>query len=125
MDVAVVRLRRQGVKLSAEEVRAAVPVRGCLGVVSRLGRGPSDLVIVATLTTEQQTYPTLLPSLDHARLTRLRGHDLVIAGIEEVELSRRRIQTFAQSWWCRLLGSPSTSERERLRGWLPQAVSID
>jgi len=30
---------------------------------SRLGRGPNDLVIVATLTTEQQTYPRHLPSL--------------------------------------------------------------
>lgn len=110
MEVEVIRLRREGVRISIEELRRTPPVRGSLTVMSRLGHGSREQVITATLVCDK-TWPAVLPVLDHMRLTRLRGDQFILMGFEEVDLRRRQVGVFPQSWWCRIVRDPQARDR--------------
>jgi hypothetical protein len=103
--VDVIRLRSLGQKLSAGQLRTALPVRGALGVNTRIDASSrkQERIVVACLTDPVKASLPLLPVLDYARLTRVRGKSFVLVGFEEVELHRRVAQTHVQAWWCRLV----------------------
>lgn len=112
MEVEVIRLRREGVRISVDELRRTTPIRGSLTVMSRLGHG-NEKVITATLVSDKP-WPAVLPVLDHARLTKLRGEQFILIGFEEVDLRRRQVGVFPQSWWCRIVRDPEATDRFRM-----------
>jgi hypothetical protein len=101
MLVDVIRMRVKGSKVSKERLQAAEAVRGTLSVTMRLDYGQREQVIVASLVDVPRSQP-LLPVLDHMRMPKLRGESFLLFGFEEIELTRRTVESFPQVWWCRL-----------------------
>ena len=95
------RLRKAGNRLSRDQVHAYPPYRGDLVVFKRSDPWRNALVPVAGLVAKDgDTY--LLPPLDHVRIARWRGNDLVLVGLED-EGFRRENREQLQAWWVRLL----------------------
>ena len=106
MLVDVIRLRREGIKLPRDAVLAAVPVRGRLTIApSKQGYsgGPAKTIYDAHLSAGNDPNESqLLPSLHKARVTRIQGNALFVAGEERVG----RFGTppgYPQGWWCQMV----------------------
>lgn len=105
MLVDVVLMRIRGEPRRRADVQASVPVRGVLQLDHvRPGwhRGQRDAPLLAGLVVPGGS-EWALPPLDQARITRIRGPNLYIVGIEEITRDRRTVLTFRQAWWCRLV----------------------
>ncbi len=103
MDVVVMRIR--GEPRPKAEVRSAVPVRGVLQrdhVRPGWHHGQRNPPLLAGLVVPGAS-EWALPPLAQARITRIRGPNLYIVGIEEIVRDRRTVLTFRQAWWCRLV----------------------
>lgn len=95
------RLRKNGTRLPREKVGASQTYRGELVVFKRRDPWRNMLVPVAGLVGKDgDTY--LLPPLDHVRITRWRGSDLVLVGLED-EGFRKDNREQLQAWWVRLV----------------------
>ena len=102
MLVDVVRLRCEGVRLVRARVLAERPVRGELELSGpRYRRRDGNR---AWLTVPGRPDAEMLPALDEARVTRLRGDAFLVVGIERIEKYGRMWEDFPQIWWCRLAG---------------------
>ena len=101
MLVDVIRLRIEGRKIPRGELAGVQAVRGELTIVSAYdahrGKGQSVAHLVDSDT------QTLLPSLDQVRITRLRGSDFVLSGIETIEHRRKDFEHYPQAWWCKIV----------------------
>jgi len=100
MFVRVVLLRERGRRLSAEEVRAAQPLQGCITVCKE----PARRLPLG----QWQRVAMLMPHADAveplAELYRMRLHHwgrrgLVLSGVEEVWNYRRSASEYRQAWW--------------------------
>lgn len=89
----MVRLRRNGAKLSRDEVRACRPVRGDLSV--HMHRGVRQAIL---LPAEGRADPLVL---EDCILTQMRGESFLVVG-HEVEFRRGDTLRSEQAWWCRL-----------------------
>jgi hypothetical protein len=103
MLVDVVELRRGGEKRPREDVLVAQPVRGEL-MLHNIRPGTNhwrgrERPLQAGLM-RPGSYDWVIPPLDYARVTRIRGDSLVIAGFQETGL-RKATQIHRQTWWVR------------------------
>lgn len=62
-----------------------------------------ERVVVASLVHPTVAGPSLLPVLDHMRLTRVSGERFVLFGFEEVQETPKRVETYPQAWLCTLV----------------------
>jgi hypothetical protein len=108
MIIDLVCLRSRGERLPSAEVRARMassPLRGELQLTAdRPGWHPGQrnaprLAGVVAPGTVQWA----LPPLDRAQVLKIRGRDMLIVGVEEIELDRKRRAAYPQAWWCRLV----------------------
>jgi len=65
-------------------------------------RGKRNAPLLAGLVVPGETC-WALPPLDEARIIKIRGPNLLIQGIEEIQHDRRTVTTYRQAWWCRLV----------------------
>jgi hypothetical protein len=102
--VDVLLLRRDGARVRRDELRAATPVRGTLQL------GP-ELPSPFRRRREPPRFAGLirpgavdwaLPVLHEAIVTRIRGSQMVIASMEEIE-RHHRVDRFRQAWLVRVL----------------------
>ncbi len=103
MLVDVVELRRGGVRLPAEVVKAARPIRGLLHMdPSRPAwyRGQWHPPLMAMLLEEGRPEKLLEP-LDHASVTKIARGALLIVGLQEHIRPIRVREEYRQAWWCR------------------------
>lgn len=98
MLVEMVMLRTGGQKLSREQLRSRVPVRGDLSMFERRH------VAMAAVLPEGKRLPDNIPTLEEPRLTRIRGESFVLVGYESFHL-RGETKRYRQAWWCRLPGA--------------------
>lgn len=112
MLVDVVRLRSEGVRLAAEAVQAARPVRGHLRVWRWLDEGKAweeghragGYLTAAVLTPKPGMLggPALIPDLSPAELRRIDGDGLLLVGLEHLGDGNQE-RLFQQAWWCRVV----------------------
>lgn len=107
MHVEVIELRREGVKLTADQLRQAKPVIGRL----MLQRSPhawhaskARAPLVAMLIEDLPQVRTVLEPIDAARVVEIGQRGMLIVGMQEARRGRRYM-TFAQAWWARPVGS--------------------
>jgi hypothetical protein len=98
-------MRQDGRRIAREQLRLAPPHRGNLQVLRRRGAG-NDWFAIALLTGDDGNQR--LAPLDHARLMRWSGVDLVLTGVEHVGRLRDQRQQL-QAWWVRLLEDAATA----------------
>jgi len=94
MLVDVVPMREGGHKRPREELLGALAARGELVLGGVDAGGGGDEALVATLTISAAG-GRVLPALERARVVRMRGSSMVIAGVEDAGGRP------AQSWWVR------------------------
>jgi hypothetical protein len=115
--VDVVRLRRHGEKLPAEEIAVTRPVRGELTLSSRNATrspdGSGHLLVTSAMLARSGTTFELLPGLTDVHVTRLRDDSMVIVGREIVTGSAHTSWQGPQAWWCRLVRDGSAPEPVR------------
>ncbi|MDN4571926.1 hypothetical protein DBB29_25025 [Pandoraea cepalis] len=108
MLVDVKRIRREGEKLSKADFDASPSVRGHLCSWSYAGgyRGGKQLRVKAmTLTVCGRASGTpLLPTLHSVQYVRFNDGGVIFAGVEEIEVRRRHVEVYAQSWFCKPVG---------------------
>lgn len=106
MQALVYRQFSQGMVLGREAILRQGPARGTLSLRLRLiGRnGARWNVYLAALAREDDSY--VIPCLDGAVVTQIRGRWLHLAGMEVVprstSLTRPNPDCYPQEWWCRL-----------------------
>lgn len=94
-------LRKDGTRLSQDQIRSHPSRRGELVVFKRSDPWRNMMVPVAALLSKDGvTY--LLPPLDHVRVARWRDKDLVLVGLEDTG-TRRTNGEHLQAWWVKLL----------------------
>ncbi len=108
MLAVVYRMMDHGQRLERAAAQARSPARGELLLRARLtNRGPGWDVFLATLL--RPDYGYVLPPLDQAKITAIRGRWMLIAGTEVHPHSRnpKRLgaSSFEQEWWCRIEGA--------------------
>lgn len=96
MWVRVVLLRHEGVRRSAEEVRADSGQLGRIQVTREPGARLGQWARVALL----DIGPNLVWALHDVTLTRWTERGLVLAGVER-RWSRKSCVQLPQAWWCR------------------------
>jgi hypothetical protein len=112
MLVGVVEMRRNGQKLDAAELRAAVPVRGVLIVTTNPATRAGDPgTTYATLTNPRMSEP-LLPALREAHVSKLKGTQFIITGLETIVPKIGSSTTHPQAWWCRLVEDSTNSTQQ-------------
>ena len=117
MQVDVVCLRRNGNKLSPDEVRAATPLRARLTVdtvVAPAAPGePARRADVAQLWQVPDAHEdTPLGTLEYANVSRVGGASLMVVGVEPARSGPAR----PQAWWCRIV-LDETSDAEAPPEW--------
>jgi hypothetical protein len=118
MWVDVVCLRRDGVKLSPDELRSTAPRRARLtmntvAMGSPIDGVPARRADVAQLWSE---HGGLLGALEFARVSRVGGAGLLVVGVEVASGTSGH----PQSWWCRMLlaaGDSLSAEAMPASGW--------
>lgn len=103
MLVDVVQLRRKGLRLPPEEVRAAAPVRGLLCLdPTRPGyyRGQRNAPLLAMLLAPGEPRGLLDP-LDNAKVAKISRGAMLIIGTQQEVLHRRIYVDHRQAWWVR------------------------
>jgi hypothetical protein len=124
MLVDVVRLRIEGQKRSRETVLADTPIRGVFSLSpARPGyyEGQRNAPLLAGLVAPGGT-SWLLPPLDGAVVRRVRGNDLIVAGVEEIAHGRNYVN-YQQVWWCRVVSHGATIQREAPSGGRSAKIS--
>lgn len=107
MFVEVLKLRRDGRRLSAAEVQQCEPVRGHIRILkASLRRTDAQSDLWAALMPHPDAVEPLL-ELRKVRLVRWDQRGVVLSGVEET-WQRRHCETRRQSWWVRL---PERSDR--------------
>lgn len=101
MLVDVVCLRNKGVKRGREEVLLTRPVRGDLTLHAPCKLHMARPRPAAELLSGDGIGRHVLPPLDPARVSRIRGESFVVVGVEEYEGVGKVRLRFAQAWWCR------------------------
>lgn len=97
MHCTVYRLRRDGEKITPEEMRAAA-VRGWLYWGAKSLRGPQDKhAFLLARENGRVAYDEVLPTLTQARLVRIEYGGLLLSGFE-VRIDPW--QQLRQSWWA-------------------------
>ena len=116
MLVDVLLMRRDGVKLSAEAMQQAAPVRGHLALRAVPWRSqfqphmPLTPTVFASLHADTDLRePTLLPSLRQARIERLEGNAFVVVGIHSHGAYMREVE-YPQAWACRVVAQGGLNE---------------
>jgi hypothetical protein len=104
MWVDVVCLRRDGMKLPQEMVRAAAPVRGFLTIDTVALRPPPGeehhvRCDIARLWLDRSSAGTPFGALEYVRVSRAGGAGLLVVGIE----GGRGAEAHPQAWWCRVI----------------------
>ena len=105
MLVDVVCLRRDGRRLSNEEVKAAAPTRGRLVVKTRHALNQhGETARTADATFEPLPGQEALRRLDWVRVSTIQGDSIMVAGTE-IWNEKRMSSSFQcpQTWWCRLV----------------------
>lgn len=110
MLVDVVKMRRRGVKLSAQEIKSAVSVRGRLSIKTRpwreswLPNMPMEPTTFASLFDHLEDDPLArsLMELRQAHVNSLGADGFVIVGLERSGPDMREVDE-PQAWWCRLV----------------------
>lgn len=111
MLVDVVLMRRGGVKLPADRIKAADPVRGRLQIHTQpwqeswLPNEPKALTTFAYLYDHLEDDPLAQPvlKLRDARVNSMKGDAFVVVGKERSGPELREVDE-AQAWLCRLVG---------------------
>lgn len=109
MFCAVYRLRARGQKLEREVVQRH-PVHGELLFTERLHapRPGRSVMVAMLLRPDGESY--VIPVLDRARVTRIRGKGVLIAGTEVNPRGRGlkniKADRYHQTWWCVPAPSP-------------------
>lgn len=100
MLVDVVELFRDGVRLSHEEARAQMPVRGTLTIDKAMGWQSIELAPLTAM-----IVPIQLEPLGRARILYLRGRNLVLHGLQlgPNGAKKRNGSAHEQIWWCRIV----------------------
>lgn len=116
MLVEVVCLRREGVKLPPEELRAATPLRAYL-TIDTVSVGPP---IVESRRLRQDLARLWQPDgsqdvrtvdgLECARVSRVGGNALLVVGVETSRDESLSQAGHPQAWWCRVLIEPDADE---------------
>lgn len=116
MLVDVVLMRHDGVKLSAESMQQAAPIRGHLALRAVPWRSqfrpdlPLAPIVFASLHADTDLLePTLLPSLREARIERLEGNAFVVVGIHSHGAYMREVD-YPQAWACRVVAQGGVNE---------------
>lgn len=102
MQVTVIRLRRNGLKLAADDIRQAKPVAGQLKVTHvRPGHGNRVRQHLHAVLLDAR-YEHALPMLEPAVIKRIDHRGLLIVGVEHVPGYVRKSDeyTYPQAWWC-------------------------
>lgn len=103
MLVDVVRLRVDGVKLTAAQVQTAPRIRGELLYTSLL-LGAEGRVFEATIkSTSHSGGSSLIPDLTRATIRKIEGPNIMIVG-EELHGGFRPENRVPQAWWCKIVG---------------------
>jgi len=111
MWVDVVCLRRDGMKLPPEDVRAAPPLRARLTVDTVVIRGDADLpsrAELAHLWDDATPDGQPLATLECARVSRVGGAGLLVVGVEP----SRGGPAHPQAWWCRMVLDEAADARD-------------
>ncbi|HEX6706698.1 MAG TPA: hypothetical protein VF169_18210 [Albitalea sp.] len=125
MLVDVVCLRREGVKLQPEEIRAATPVRGYLTIDTvNLGppvpEAPCQRKNVARLWSAADSCP--VDGMECARISRVGGDALVLVGVETRPGELEEIG-HPQAWYCKVvLDSEEESRYDSVRDTGPDTL---
>lgn len=93
-------MRHDGRRIAREQLHKMPSHRGSLQVLRRHGAG-GDWFAIALLIGDDGNQQ--LPPLDHVRLVRWMGADLVLTGVEHIGRVRDQRRQ-VQAWWVRLLG---------------------
>jgi hypothetical protein len=108
MLVEVVCLRREGVKLPPEELRAVKPVRGYL-TIDTVSMGtpaaearPVRKELARLWQPDVAETPRPVDGLECASISRVGGDALLVVGVESIDEEFTRAG-HPQAWWCRVL----------------------
>jgi hypothetical protein len=108
MEVAVIKMRSLGVRLSPETLRSAVPLRGHMSITywhlsnETENRRIRSLVLRGA---DADTAPAIA-CLNDALQTRLKGDSMVYVGREHIGDAE-----YPQAWWVRLRPAPEQGTR--------------
>jgi hypothetical protein len=100
MEVTVTKLRRDGVKLSPQELAEAERVHGFLEIyywVLENGKGPPQRIKELVLKSHPDATSRPLLTLTGADQKRLKGDNMVYVGAETLDG-----QSLPQAWWVKL-----------------------
>lgn len=99
MLVDVVQLRREGVKLPRDAVRASEPMRGELEINNH---GGVCRAILKSPEVETGGFGTPVPTLSDCRVRSMYGNDFVIVGFETIG-PFHATRKVPQAWWARVV----------------------
>ena len=135
MWVDVVCLRRDGLKLPPDEVRATAPLRALLTMDTVVMRSPADgepprrAEVAQLWTNGGSDAGRPLGVLECARVSRIGGTGLLIVGVDSASGS----SAHPQAWWCRVIladddgtpseAAPATDWHDTWPGLVPAALA--